>query len=531
MNRTLWVCLAVGVVAFGSLLFPHATFAGVGVAPGSVNFGSITVKNTSSAATIVVTNTGRGSITIEKVSSSTSQFVVAGPALPLWLGGRRSVSFQVVFRPTAAGPLNGSIIVGVGKRASTAAIVPVSGTGIAAVTAPPTTYLLSPSAGSVAFGNLLVGNAASQGLVFSNTGTGSVTLSQLSVTGTGFSVSGFAGPTVIAPGQSLPVSLSFAPASIGSVSGALTIVSSATNSPSTIALTGTGVQPQLAVIPSSVSFGNVAVGVANSQTMTIQNPGTATLTITQASLAGTGYSLSGMALPVSLSPGAAAAFNVAFAPTAANSYPGTLTLVSNAPNSPLAIGLSGSGLAQALHLSASPTSMNFGSLTTGTSASQTLALTNTGNSAVSISKITASGTGFTIGANSLPISLVPGQSTSVSVAFAPASAGNAAGGVTIVSNAAESPLVVALSGSAAAPATHSVTLSWSPSSSGYEGFNIYRSTVSGGPYSRVDGFMIPTTSFTDSSVNSGQTYYYVATQVDTTGTESGYSGEVSAAIP
>jgi len=43
--------------------------------------------------------------------------------------------------------------------------------------------------------------------------------------------------------------------------------------------------------------------------------------------------------------------------------------------------------------------------------------------------------------------------------------------------------------------------------------------------------MVPSTSYLDEGVSSGQTYYYVATEVDTTGTESGYSGEVSAVIP
>jgi fibronectin type 3 domain-containing protein len=52
-----------------------------------------------------------------------------------------------------------------------------------------------------------------------------------------------------------------------------------------------------------------------------------------------------------------------------------------------------------------------------------------------------------------------------------------------------------------------------------------------GPYTRVDTSVVSSTSYLDLSVSSGQTYYYVATEVDTTGTESGYSGEVSAVIP
>jgi hypothetical protein len=222
---------------------------------------------------------------------------------------------------------------------------------------------------------------------------------------------------------------------------------------------------------------------------------------------------------------------VAFAPAAASSYSGTLTLVSNAPNSPLNVALSGTGIAQVLQLSASATSLSFGSLTMGTSATQNLTVTNTGNSTVSISQVAASGAGFTTSAISLPLSLSAGQSTSIGVTFAPTAAGTLSGSVTVASNATNSPLVVALSGNASAPASHSVDLSWTPSSSTYAGFNVYRGAVSGGPYAKIDASMITAPSFVDSSVSSGQTYYYVATEVDSTGAESAYSSEVSAVIP
>jgi fibronectin type 3 domain-containing protein len=76
-----------------------------------------------------------------------------------------------------------------------------------------------------------------------------------------------------------------------------------------------------------------------------------------------------------------------------------------------------------------------------------------------------------------------------------------------------------------------VNLNWTPSSSTYSGFNVYRGTTSGGPYAKVDPSVIPTTSYTDAGVTSGKTYFYVATEVDSTGMESTYSSEVSTTIP
>jgi hypothetical protein len=80
--------------------------------------------------------------------------------------------------------------------------------------------------------------------------------------------------------------------------------------------------------------------------------------------------------------------------------------------------------------------------------------------------------------------------------------------------------------------THSVTLSWVASSStGVVGYNVYRSTVSGGPYTKVNGGLVAGTSWIDYNVVAGQTYYYVATSVNSSNTESSFSTGVSANVP
>jgi fibronectin type 3 domain-containing protein len=81
------------------------------------------------------------------------------------------------------------------------------------------------------------------------------------------------------------------------------------------------------------------------------------------------------------------------------------------------------------------------------------------------------------------------------------------------------------------PATqHTVDLNWNPSSNAV-GYNIYRGTASGGPYTMINGSLDGTTAYTDNTVVSGQTYYYVATAVDTNSNESGYSNQALAVIP
>jgi len=82
-----------------------------------------------------------------------------------------------------------------------------------------------------------------------------------------------------------------------------------------------------------------------------------------------------------------------------------------------------------------------------------------------------------------------------------------------------------------APIQHSVALTWNASTSTVSGYNVYRSTVSGGPYTKLNSSLVATLNYTDSTVLSGTTYYYVTTAVDSVGNESAYSNEVSAPIP
>jgi hypothetical protein len=533
MDKTRLACRFLGLLLAGSGFLAIPAQAGIGVTPTSLSFGSVTVNTTSQAVTLVVTN-GGGPVSIQQISSSLPEFVIISSAMPINLGPHGSASIQVVFRPDAARTFSGTIVLQTSRKNS--ATISISGTGTTVAPTPSPSYLLSANASSLNLGKMLVGTSTSQTLAVTNTGTGSVNISSVNIsqatTGSGFSVSGFTGALTLAAGQSLPLTVSFAPTTPGIASGSLNVVSSATNSPAVISLSGSGVQPMISVVPASVSFGKVTVGVTNTQTFTISNPGTASLSIGQASLAGTGFSLSGgMATPVSVPPGGSTAVTVGFTPPSATSYSGNLTLTDNAPNSPVVVALAGSGVSPVLQITPSPSSVSFGSITTQTSATQNLTLTNTGNSSVSVSQIAASGAGFSASGFALPVTLTAGQSTSFNVAFAPTTTGSLSGGVTVTSNAANSPLVISLTGAGAAPVSHSVALSWTPSSSSFEGFNVYRGTISGGPYTKVNAALTSTTSYADSSVASGQTYYYVTTEVGSTGMESSYSNEASAVIP
>ncbi len=525
-----WVCSGVFILLMVCGLFASPAVAGVGVSPSSWNFGSVGVNSLSSPAVLVLTNNGNRSVPIQQVSSSLAQFIVAGLSLPLTLQSRQSVSFQVLFQPNTATLFSANIVITYGRHSGSTVAVPVTGTGVAS-TAPSPTYLLTPSTSSLNFGNILVGSSASQAVTLANTGNSSVSISQISVSGTGFTAGGVTPPVTLSVGQGVSLVVGFSPSLAGASTGSVTVVSSATNSPATISLAGTGVQPQISVVPTSVNFGNVTVGITNTQTVTVSNPGSANLSVTQATVSGSGFGLSAVTLPLTLAPGGSAALTVSFTPASASSTTGALTLVSNAPNSPLSVMLSGAGVSPVLQLSASPAALSFGSVTIGSSGTQTVTLTNTGNSAVTLSQISVAGTGFSYSSLALPVTLSAGQLTSFNVIFAPATSGSLTGTATVVSNATNSPTTISLSGSGAAPVSHSVNLSWLAGTSSAVGCYVYRGTQTGGPYTRLNSSLVTSMSYSDANILSGQTYYYVVTDVDSSGLESSYSNEAFATIP
>ena len=87
-------------------------------------------------------------------------------------------------------------------------------------------------------------------------------------------------------------------------------------------------------------------------------------------------------------------------------------------------------------------------------------------------------------------------------------------------------------GGACVVTSHSVTLNWSASTSANVlGYNVYRSTTSGGPYTKITSSPLTATTYTDSNVLAGQIFYYVATAVDINNNESIYSNEAQATVP
>jgi hypothetical protein len=276
----------------------------------------------------------------------------------------------------------------------------------------------------------------------------------------------------------------------------------------------------------SVNFPNQLVGTASAGlNVTLTNTSWSPTTIVSVSLSLSVFTVSGLPLPMTLSSGQSAVVSITFVPLAPQIYSDTL-VVARDFGSPAYVSLTGTGVPP-LPLNSSSAALSFGDVGISSSTSQSVTLTNAGNSDIAISNVIASGSGFATSGVSAGLILSAGQAVTLTVTFNPSSSGSVTGSVTLVSNATNSPAVISVSGSG----IHSVSLSWTPSTSVVIGYNSYSSTVSGGPYGKLNASPEAATSYTDNSVNSGSTYFYVVTAVDSNGLEGPFSQEVSAAVP
>jgi len=129
------------------------------------------------------------------------------------------------------------------------------------------------------------------------------------------------------------------------------------------------------------------------------------------------------------------------------------------------------------------------------------------------------------------LTIAVGKSATVAVLFTPTVAGTASASLTLTSNADDSPTSVSLTGVGVIAGPHSADLTWDASQDIVIGYNVYRGTKSGGPYTQINPVLDALTSYTDITVQGGYTYYYVATAVNSDNQESAPSNEVKVLIP
>ncbi len=351
--------------------------------PTSVTFSSQTVNSASSAKTITLTNTGAGDLEDAKVSlvgadaSDFAQTNTCGSTLTT--GG--SCTINVTFKPLAAGTRTATVAVADSATGSPQTVT-LSGTGAAADAS------VSPS--TVSYGNEAVSsNSGSKSVTLSNTGNAPLSVSSIALSGANasdFVQTNNCGSSVAAS-SSCAINVSFKPSKSGAVTASLMIADSASATPESVTLSGTGTAAAINVSSSTIVFGNQALGKASAaQSVTVSNPGNAAFTVSGISVSGANSSdfAQTNTCGSSVAAGASCVITVEFTPSAS----GTRAAAINISNSVSAQTVTLTGTGAAAGIDVSPSSMSFGSQALGKSAAaQSITLSNSGNAALTVSSV------------------------------------------------------------------------------------------------------------------------------------------------
>lgn len=305
----------------------------------SVDFGSVTAGS-SKTVTVNATNTGAASVTVSSASFSSQSFSISAPTLPTALLAGQTTPVSLVFSPKTAGAFNGTL--SISSNASDASVtVPLTGIGV-------TAGGLSPSPASLNFGTVQTGTSQGLSETLTNNGGSSVTISQIGITGTGFTFSGIAAPFTLAAGQSANFTVTYAPTSTAAASGSITVTSNGSDPTLAISLSGTGstVAGTLSVTPSPIAVGNVFLGTSGTATGTLTASG-ANVTITGAASSNGRFTLSGV--PTIIPAGQSLSFTVTYTPLVAGADSTNLTFTSNAQVATTSDTATGTGVTPPAH--------------------------------------------------------------------------------------------------------------------------------------------------------------------------------------
>jgi len=465
------------------------------VQPSVLTFENQSVGTTSASLPVTALNAATASATIDSINASGAFAQTNNCGTSLGTDG--TCTINVTFTPTASGVTTGVLTIPSDEPGSpnTVTLVGVSGSA----TNSSGSLTVSPS--SLSFGDVDAGSTSSaQAVTVTNPGTSAQTISSVSVSGQ-YTQTNTCGSS-LAAGASCTVNVTFAPTSGGTQSGTLTIDNSSPTPSLTVSLSGVGVtsttnlalnQP---ITASSTESGYPATNANDGNTSTYWESSDGagypqTLTVNLGSDVSIGsivldlpplsdwstrtetLSVLGSANGTSFSQIVASAgytFNPSTGNTVTISLPsGTstqyvqLNFTANtgwtaAQISEFEIFPGGGSSGGTATLSASPTSLSFGSITVGTtSAAQTVTVTNSGSAAAAISSIAT--TGPFSQTNTCGSSLAAGANCTFSVEYGATASGTQTGTLTVTSSASNSPLTVSLTGTGTTPATPSLSAS------------------------------------------------------------------------
>lgn len=436
------------------------TASGVTVSPDSITFSDQTVGTTSAASLVTVTNNLNTAVQVTSLvfSGSNAADFSTTTVAPVTVAANGSVTIPVKFKPGAAQTRSATLTIS-DDTGGSAHTVSLSGKGVN--TAPGLT--VTPT--TINFPNQAVNTTSSPvPVTITNGFTGNVTITGLLLLGTNagdFTMNGIRTPLILAPGGTATLNILFTPRGDGPRSAAVVISDDTSGTTHRVELSGnnggTGT-PGISFNPTTLTFANQALGTTSaSQSITVNNPGTAALQITALSFGGTNpgdflfpanFTLPTASSPLSVAAGGSTTIPVSFKPTAAGARAATLLVTDNATGSPHSVGLSGTG--GGTGVTVSPSSIVFADQAVGSAgAASSVTVTNFTNAAVQITALTFSGTNASDFSTTTapPVTVAAnGGTVTVPVKFTPGAAGSRSATLTVKDSSGGADHPVSLAG-------------------------------------------------------------------------------------
>ncbi len=527
--------------------------------PASGDYGSQTI-NVSASKAFVILNVGTSPVPVSSAGISGAAYsITSTTCTSVTVQAGESCQVVVSFLPTTAATLTGSLTVTyTGNSGPSTLTIGLSGTGVT----------LAPSLSSAPiadFGTVNTSQTGSKTIAITNSGSITVALTVLSITGTGYSITtNNCNGQTLAPAASCTMILGFSPlitgASLGQLSVPYTYNAGVDNGTHVVAITGIGnvPQPTLTASPTTWNYGNVATNQSSSKIFTISNNTTVTGIVQTASITGSGYTVTANTCnSTTLSAGASCSVTVSFAPNTLTSTTSVLTipyLSTQGISYTLDINLGGTGIAPSVSFAFSGFTGNSGTDTSNLTATgvrllwtaQPLAsyykiFQTVGGTTTQIATVTPSSTAlynvsglainttYTFRINAYDtLDTSDGNSNTVSITTPNVTGATFNGWSDLVATGSVSTSIGSINAtmtsatgcaSGTAPClaitsdTVKVKLAWetftfTPSGTATD-YNVYRTTTSGSGYTLIGSSGSTTTQYIDTTAVETTTYYYL----------------------
>ncbi len=417
-------------------------FAALNTSVGSATFPLTSVGSVSAPET--VTLSAVGPLTISSVS-------VTGPFsetddCPASLANGAVCSMYIYFVPTASGSAAGSVTVNTNGFFNTASMIALTGTATS----------ISVTGAPLNFANQLVKTtSAAQTVTVKNTGTAAITMNGITLNETtDYAISANTCPasgSKLNGGASCTISVTFTPTTTGLKKGSVIINDTDPTTPQLVGVSGTGIS-NVALSPTSVTFATTAVGVTSGSTkvtltnntgvsITLGNPA---VTVTGPFANASGTTCTNSLVLVKL---ATCFVNVSFKPTVVGFVSGLLSIADTDVTSPQTVALQGTGTG----IKFSSTSINFGTVSKGTTVSSTITVYNVGTTTLTLRGADIVGTnsadfGSTSGNPPCSGTLLAGANCTFSLTFDPSIVGSESATYKLFDNSPGSPQTISVKG-------------------------------------------------------------------------------------